>query len=110
MSEMSIKSSLSDMEGVENVGVAPREVFSRGLEPRVLVYLLVDLAAIGLDVVMEPGHHGVTGTDLAIGKLLLDINKSTYRHRAWALAKSRAVLPFLSFRSSIHFLFSSRLR
>ena len=52
------------MEGVEDVGVAPGKVLSGGLEPRVLVYLLVNLPAIGLDVVMEPCHHGVPGTNL----------------------------------------------
>ena len=52
------------MEGVEDVGVAPCEVLRGCLQPRVLVYLLVNLPAVGLDVVVEPCHHGVPGTHL----------------------------------------------
>ena len=34
---------LSDVERVQDVGVAPGEVLGRGLQPSVLVYLLVHL-------------------------------------------------------------------
>ena len=69
VTSLDIKSSLSDVESVEDVGVAPSEMLGGGLEPRVLVYLLVDLAAVGLDVVVEPRHHGVPGADLGSGQV-----------------------------------------
>ena len=74
-----------------------------------LVYLLVNFPAVGLDVVMEPCHHGVPGTNLGYLSMLGKI-KQKREPLTWALARSRAVLPLLSLRSSIHFLFSSRLR
>ena len=54
------------MESVENVSIAPGQMFSRGLLPCVFVYLFVYLTSVRGHVLVKSSHYGVTSRDLGM--------------------------------------------
>ena len=94
---------------MEDVSVAPCQGCCRCLGPGVLVDLLVYPAPVILDILPQPGHHGVTGRAGGLGKIenshiliwemLFNVRINHHYHFN---TKIQEVSPFSVFLSSLH--------